>query len=49
MKCKDFILEASNSISINSGSTMDVSTGSDFALDGGGQLTLNADMTYINT
>ena len=48
MKCKDFILEADNSINISSGQTMDVSTGSDCSVDGGGQLTLNASMTYIN-
>lgn len=48
MKCKDFILEADNSINISAGQTMDVSTGSDCSVDGGGQLTLNASMTYIN-
>jgi len=48
MKCKDFILEADNSISISAGQTMDVSTGSSCSVDGGGELTLNASMTYIN-
>jgi uncharacterized protein involved in type VI secretion and phage assembly len=48
MKCKDFILEADNSVSISAGQTLDVSTGSDCTVDGGGQLTLSASMTHIN-
>ena len=48
MKCKDFILNADNSISIDAGSTMDVKTGSSCSVDGGGKLTLNASMTNIN-
>lgn len=48
MKCKDFKLEASNSINVKAGQTMDVTTGSDCTVDGGGQLTLNASMTLIN-
>ena len=48
MKCKDFILEASNSINVKAGQSMDVTTGSDCTVDGGQSLTLNASMTMIN-
>ena len=48
MKCKDFILEASNSIGVKSGSSNEIKTGSSCKVDGGGNLVLKASMTRIN-
>ena len=48
MKCKDFILEASNSIGVKSGSSTEIKTGSSCKVDGGGNLVLKASMTRIN-
>ncbi len=48
IKCKDFILEADESINLNAGQTMDVTTGAGCSVDGGSELTLKASMTYIN-
>ncbi len=48
MKCKDFVLEASNSIGIKSGSSTEIKTGSSCKVDGGGSLVLKASMTKIN-
>ena len=48
MKCKDFILEAASSINMKSGTSTELKTGSDCAVDGGGQLTLTASLTRIN-
>lgn len=46
--CTDFIVEASSSISMNASSTVDIQSGSDCTVDGGGQLTLTASQTSIN-
>lgn len=48
MKCKDFILEAASTINMKSGTSTELKTGSDCAVDGGGQLTLKASLTRIN-
>jgi len=48
LKCKDFILEASNSLSMKAGQTAKLETGSDCTVNGGSQLTLTASMTLIN-
>lgn len=48
LKCKDFILEADNSISITAGTTMDIETGQTCTVNGGNQLTMKASMTLIN-
>lgn len=48
MKCKDFILEADNSIGVKSGSSTEIKTGSSCKVDGGGNLVLKASMTRIN-
>jgi len=47
-KCKDFILDASNSISMKAGTTMELTSGSSCTVDGGGQLVLTASLTKIN-
>ncbi len=47
-KCKDFILEASNSISMKAGATMEVKTGQGCTVDGGAMLVLTAATTNIN-
>ena len=47
-KCKDFILEASNSISMKAGTTMELTSGTSCTVDGGGSLVLTASMTKIN-
>jgi phage baseplate assembly protein gpV len=47
-KCKDFILEASNSISWDSTTTTEIKTGTSCEVDGGNLLTLSASMTKIN-
>lgn len=47
MKCKDFILEASNSIGVKS-TTTEIKTSADCKVDGGGELVLKASMTRIN-
>ena len=48
MKCKDFILEASNSIGVKSGTSTEIKTGTSCSVDGGSSLTLKASMTTIN-
>ncbi len=48
MKCKDFILEADNSIGVKSGSSTEIKTGSSCKVDGGGNLVLKASMPRIN-
>ena len=48
VKCKDFILEAENSIGMKSGSSTELKTGSSCQIDGGGALTLKGSMTQIN-
>ena len=48
MKCRDFILEAENSIGIKSGSNTELKTGSSCKIDGGGELVLKASTTRIN-
>lgn len=48
MKCKDFVLEASNSIGIKSGSSTEIKTGSSCKVDGGGSLVLKSSLTKIN-
>lgn len=47
-KCKDFILEATNSISMKAGTTMELTSGTSCTVDGGTSLTLTASMTNIN-
>lgn len=48
MKCKDFTLEASNSVNIKAGQKMDVQTGGNCSMNGGQMLTLKAAQTFIN-
>jgi hypothetical protein len=48
LKCKDFILEASNSINVKSGTSTKIETGTSCAVNGGSSLTLKASMTTIN-
>jgi uncharacterized protein involved in type VI secretion and phage assembly len=48
LKCKDFVLEASNSINVKSGTSTKIETGTSCAVNGGGALTLKASMTKIN-
>jgi hypothetical protein len=48
LKCKDFILEASNSINVKSGTSTKIETGTCCAVTGGSSLTLKASMTTIN-
>jgi uncharacterized protein involved in type VI secretion and phage assembly len=47
-KCKDFIVEAGNSISMKAGQTVEMKAGSTMTVDGGNSLTLTASMTKIN-
>ncbi|RME26799.1 MAG: phage tail protein [Deltaproteobacteria bacterium] len=47
-KCKDFKLEASNSINVKAGMEMKVQTGTNCSINGGQQLTLFAAQTMIN-
>ncbi|MDP2315436.1 MAG: phage baseplate assembly protein V [Pseudomonadota bacterium] len=47
-KCKDFILDASNSISMKAGTTMELKSGTSCTVDGGSSLVLTASMTQIN-
>ncbi|MDP2309313.1 MAG: phage baseplate assembly protein V [Pseudomonadota bacterium] len=47
-KCKDFILEATNSISMKAGTTMELTSGTSCTVDGGNSLTLTASITNIN-
>jgi uncharacterized protein involved in type VI secretion and phage assembly len=47
-KCKDWIVEASNSISMKAGQTMEVKAGTQCTVDGGKNLVLFASMTKIN-
>ena len=48
MKCKDFILEADNTINWKSGTSTDIKTTTTCDVDGGQKLTLKASMTTIN-
>ena len=48
LKCTDFKLEASSSVSVKAGSTLKVEAGSSATVNGGGQLTLTAGTTSIN-
>lgn len=48
MKCKDFILNADNSITMEAGSTMDWEAGSAMTVKGGNSLVLTSSMTKIN-
>ncbi len=48
LKCKDFILEASQSVSAKSGTSTEIKTGTSCTVDGGSSLTLTASMTTIN-
>ncbi len=47
-KCKDFIVDASNSVSVKAGATMELKAGSKATVDGGGSLVLTGAMTKIN-
>ena len=47
-KCKNFILEATESINVSAGTTMDVTTVQNCTVNGGTQLTLFAATTLIN-
>jgi len=46
--CTDFVLDASNSISVTSGTSTDISTGTSCSVDGGARLTVTASLTSIN-
>lgn len=46
--CKDFVLDASNSVSIKSGQTTNIEAGQSCAINGGAQLTVSSSMTSIN-
>lgn len=48
IKCKDFILKADNSVSVESGSTSEYKAGSKMTVDGGSSLVLKANQTKIN-
>lgn len=48
MKCKDFILKADNSVSIEAGANMDLKAGSALTAKGGNSMVLTASMTQIN-
>jgi len=48
LKCKDFVLEASNSINMKSGTSTKIESGTSCAVNGGSMLTLKASMTKIN-
>lgn len=48
MKCKDFVLKADNSISVEAGQTQDFKAGTAMTVDGGQSLVLTAKMTKIN-
>lgn len=48
LKCTDFKLEASASVSVKAGSTLNVQAGTSATVNGGGQLTLTAAQTSIN-
>ena len=48
MKCKDFKLEASNSINVSSGMSTSIATGTTCSVDGGAMLTLRSAFTKIN-
>ena len=48
MKCKDFILDASNNVSIKAGSEMKVETGANLTVKAGANLNLKGSMTKIN-
>lgn len=47
-KCKDFKLEATNSINMKAGTQMNIQTGTNCMVNGGTQLTLFAAQTMIN-
>jgi phage baseplate assembly protein V len=47
-KCKDFIVDASNSVSMKAGTTFDVKAGSKATVDGGSSLVLTGSLTKIN-
>ena len=48
LKCTDFILEASENIDIQSGVSTNLTSGVETAVDGGGEMTLQASMLTIN-
>lgn len=47
-KCKDFIVDASNSVSVKAGATMELKAGSKATVDGGGSLVLTGGVTKLN-
>jgi phage baseplate assembly protein V len=47
-KCKDFIVDASSSVSMKAGTTFDVKAGSKATVDGGSSLVLTGSLTKIN-
>ncbi|HNH49084.1 MAG TPA: phage tail protein, partial [Myxococcota bacterium] len=47
-KCKDFVLEASNNVSMKAGANMTVETGANLTVKAGGNLVLKGSMTKIN-
>ena len=47
-KCKDFILEAGNSISMKAGSTFEAKAGASMGIDGGSMLTCKAGIIQLN-
>ena len=48
MKCKDFVLEATQSASVSAGTTMDVTTTDKLTVNGGTSLVLTSQNTRIN-
>jgi uncharacterized protein involved in type VI secretion and phage assembly len=48
LKCQDFILEASNNISMKAGTNLTLESGANGTLKAGGQLVLKGSMTMIN-
>lgn len=48
IKCKDFILEAQNSISCTAGKKTDIKSGTECSINGGAQLTIKSQQTLIN-
>jgi uncharacterized protein involved in type VI secretion and phage assembly len=47
-KCQDFIVDASNSVSMKAGATMDLKASSKATVNGGGSLVLTGSVTKIN-
>lgn len=48
LKCKDFVLEADEKVTVSSGETIDITAGELFSIDGGEELVLTAADVQIN-